>query len=383
MPSRRAVLALAGGGCIAAATGWIALAPGLPDPAAAWANPGAGERDPRRWALAHALLAPNPHNMQPWRADLRRPGRIILSLDTRRLLPATDPFGRQIMIGCGAFLELLAMAAAVTGHRAQVALFPAGTPGPQLDARPFADVTFQPAASVVDPLFRHIQARHTNRLPYDTARIPPAAALAAVAAAGSDGGAVVAHHSADPARVAALRAMVFAGWERELATPAATAESVAVMRIGDRAIARHRDGIVMGGPLMNLLAASGLATPAALIDPASGFNRQGAALWKAMADTAPAFVWQISADNSRQTQIATGRAFMRMALAATAQGLALHPWSMALQEYPAMADLYARQQAMLGGRADAPVQMLVRAGYAPAVPAAPRRGLAELVQAPA
>ena len=57
MPTRRHVLqvlaaapALASAGCAATR-----------DPAAAWRAPGLGERDPRRFALAHAILAPNPH----------------------------------------------------------------------------------------------------------------------------------------------------------------------------------------------------------------------------------------------------------------------------------------------------------------------------------
>ncbi|MEM8827435.1 MAG: twin-arginine translocation pathway signal protein, partial [Pseudomonadota bacterium] len=34
--------------------------------------------DPRLHALAHAILAPNPHNRQPWLVELRDDDRIIL-----------------------------------------------------------------------------------------------------------------------------------------------------------------------------------------------------------------------------------------------------------------------------------------------------------------
>ena len=79
---------------------------GMPDVAVRpWTEPG-DPADLRRWMLAHALLAPNPHNRQPWLADLRRDGEITLVCDGERLLPETDPFGRQIVIGCGAFIEL-------------------------------------------------------------------------------------------------------------------------------------------------------------------------------------------------------------------------------------------------------------------------------------
>ena len=75
---------------------------------AAWRagmTPPSEDPDPRIRALAWAMLAPNPHNLQAWLADLRRPGEIDLRLDPGRLLPATDPQGRQVLIGGGAFLE--------------------------------------------------------------------------------------------------------------------------------------------------------------------------------------------------------------------------------------------------------------------------------------
>ena len=103
-------------------------------------------------------------------------------------------------------------------------------------------------------------------------------------------------------------------------------------------------------------------------------------MWKKMADSAPAFIWISSNDNSRRTQIAAGRAYARLNLAATALGLSLHPWSMALQEYSEMADLYAEQQAFVGATSAAPVQMLARIGYARAIPPAPRRGLEALLK---
>ena len=379
MSSRRNFIRLIGGGVVlaaGAAAGLTAFPPGLADPGAAWANPGAGETDPRRKALAWAILAPNPHNMQPWLADLREPNVISLFVDRTRLLPATDPFSRQILIGCGAFLELLAISARAIGAAVTITSFPDGEPAARLDDRAFARVAFSPAPPAPDPLFSQVLARRTHRGAYDMARPPSANDLAAVAAAGSEGGLIKAGFTAEPTRTAALRDIVWRGWLREMATPAAKKESVEVMRIGDRAIAAHRDGIALGGPMMNLLATFGVMTPEALLDPQSGPSQQGAQIWKAMADSAPAFVWQISADNRRITQLAVGAAYLRLNLEATARGLAIHPWSMALQEYPEMADLYAEQQAMLGGRPESPVQMLVRIGYPrDSAPPAPRRGL--------
>ena len=82
------------------------------------AQSGSGETDPRRRALAHAILAPNAHNMQPWLVDLSEADVITLYIDRTRLLPETDPFSRQIVISHGTFLELLVLAAAAEGYSA-------------------------------------------------------------------------------------------------------------------------------------------------------------------------------------------------------------------------------------------------------------------------
>ena len=100
--------------------------PCRPWPSRAGAGPDRDETDPRRRALAWALLAPNPHNLQSWAVDLSRPDTIVLHVDAARLLPQTDPFSRQILIGHGCFLEILAMAAAADGYRTEVTLFPDG-----------------------------------------------------------------------------------------------------------------------------------------------------------------------------------------------------------------------------------------------------------------
>lgn len=371
MPDRRHVLQLILAGSVATAAG---CAPsGLPDPLAAWRAPGAGEADPRRHALAHAILAPNPHNMQPWLVSLDGDDALSLHIDRTRLLPATDPPNRQITLGCGAFLELLDIAARQNGHRAEIALWPEGEPQPVLDDRPIAHVRLVADPAVAkDPLYPAIVARRTNRTPFDPQRLPRARDLAAVAnvAAPLVSG-VIAEHAA----VAAQRDLVWRAWSREMTTPAALAETVHVIRIGAREVAQHRDGIVLAGPAIEMLKAFGLIDRKALLDPASEISKQGAAQWKKLADTAPAFIWFRGPDNSRATQIAAGRAYARMTLEATARGLAMHPWSMGLEEYPEMADLYAEQQAALGGAPAAPIQMLARIGYAKEVEPAPRRGI--------
>jgi len=131
---RRDFIRLVGGGVVVTATGPItgcSLSSEYPEEAVQpWRSPDR-ETDTRRFMLAHALLAPNPHNRQPWIADLRDSNRIHLICDGDRLLPETDPFGRQILIGCGAFIELAVVAASQRGVLVNVELFPDGAPPDQ------------------------------------------------------------------------------------------------------------------------------------------------------------------------------------------------------------------------------------------------------------
>lgn len=119
----------------------------------------------------------------------------------------------------------------------------------------------------------------------------------------------------------------------------------------------------------------GQFTREAALDTSSIVYQQGIDAVMANADTAMAHVWLISSGNSRPDQIAVGRDWLRINLAATSAGVGLHPLSQALQEFPEMADCYVevhQRLAPTGGT----VQMLARLGYAAPVAPSPRWPLA-------
>ena len=153
--SRRNIIRVLGGGAIVAAGAAVAVPRLDAMPAEAiegWRGPAPEETEPRRRALAWALLAPSPHNLQSWAVDLSRPDTLVLYVDKGRLLPQTDPLSRQILIGHGCFLEILAMAAAADGWRAAIELFPEG-----------AWTIDQPVASVAFVTFTSAVACHESR----------------------------------------------------------------------------------------------------------------------------------------------------------------------------------------------------------------------------
>lgn len=378
MPSRRHVLALL------AATPFAASCGGnLPDYAASWRSPGAGEADPRRFALAHAILAPNPHNTQPWQVELHGEDEMLLYCDLERRLPFTDPLDRQITMGCGAFLELYRIAAAEKGRLAEITPFPEGAPEGRLDARPLAHVRFDPAANVApDPLFAQIAARRTNRNDYDAVRAPSQEQRTQIAVATTIADAVhVVGAAVDQELVAQIRDLVWRAFDREMRTRGAQEETYKWLRFGAEERARHRDGLYIDVPVPGVLRALGMLNEETVVNPDSSANREVAEEWKRKAETAPAFMWLTTPNDTPTTRLMAGMAYARMNLAATAAGLAMHPWSQALQEYEEMTDLYTEAKALLGAGAGQTVQMLVRVGYAEPVEPAARRDITAFVRA--
>ncbi|MBC7436283.1 MAG: twin-arginine translocation pathway signal protein [Bdellovibrionales bacterium] len=392
--NRRKFIWVAGGGAIAAASVATVAAGGVWSstfPAGAvqaWEGP-VGETDPRRRALAYAITAPNPHNLQPWQVDLRESGVITLFTDPTRVLPETDPLGRQILIGHGAFLELLVVALAQQGLAAEVTLWPQGELPASLkgwDRRPVARIVLRGGA-VADPLFGQILKRRTPKSDFDTARAVSAADLQTLMASAAAAG-LLPGGSVEPARLPALRELCWESAKVELLTPRTMMESIRLTRVGPREILKHRDGISLNSPFIRLADTAGMFDRNA--PPAEGSPGYKAAMdrFSGHSRSAMGFAWLSTAGNSRSEQVRAGRAYVRMQLKATEMGLGVHPMSQALQEFAEMQPHFERaHQLMLGKGAprsagDETLQMFVRLGYTKAqVPATPRRPLAKFVAA--
>lgn len=364
MATRRTVLWTAGSAIViagVAATGWAATR----TPRAAfepWSAAGESFGDPRLDALAYAILAPNPHNMQPWRVEFVGDDSLDLYANPGRLLPETDPPNRQLTIGFGCFLELFRQAAAEKGRIATIIPFPDGEPQPRLDGRRIARVSIAPGQNVArDPLFAATLQRRTNRGPYDGARRPDEATLAAIVVAGGDGAAAANASDGDAIKDICRRA-----WEIEWTLDRTRRESINVMRIGKREIEAAPDGLSLSGPALEAFSAAGLLTRESLDRKGSTVYEQSLKSYSDAIDFSPAFVLFSTKTNTRADQIASGRAWVRMHQAATLAGVAMQPLSQALQEFPEMAEPYAQVHALLAPGAT--LQMLARTGYAPPPP---------------
>lgn len=375
--ARRTILAAAGGLALVGAGAWWRVAR-VPETATApWDLAGNRPEDVRLDAFRHAILAPSAHNMQPWRIRLDGTDGATLFCDLDRRLPETDPFDRQLTIGLGGFLELARMAARARGHDMAIVPFPEGAPpgdrDGRLDARPVAALRFTAAEGLpTDPLFGQVLARRTNREAYAMDRPVDRRELRRLTANGLDWRV---RGTTTPRYVAEIRDLALEAIAIETNTPRVHRETVAVMRIGAREMDARPDGVALSGPAVEAGAALGLITRPKLADPGSWAFRAGEERMRATYGTAPAFIWVVTDRNDRASQLTAGRTYVRVNLAATALGLAMHPMSQALQEYPELADVHSRLHALLvpeGGR----VQMLARVGYGPEVPPSPRYPLA-------
>lgn len=332
--------------------------------------------DVRLDAFRHAILAPNPHNRQPWEIRLVGQDEAIITCDLERRLPQTDPFDRQILIGFGGFFELARMAAAQRGVRMSVMPFPDGEPGERLDKRPIARLKFMAEAGVAkDPLFASVLARRTAKIPYDLARPVSASDSAALVALSTPGLSITA--SSKPDDVPALRDLIWRAWDIEAYTTRTWKESMDLLRVGAAEIDANPDCIPVKGPLFEALSLMGTdSVRAQALDPASTAFKSTRERYRVMFASTPAFVWLTTDGNSRLEHLETGRAWLRTNLLATQLGLSVQPISQAVQEYPEMKPEFDTVHRLVGAKAGQRVQMLARLGYAAVVEPTPRWPLA-------
>jgi hypothetical protein len=377
---RRVSIQVIGAGAITAASSGLAgCSSRIPDAAIeAWRGP-VPQSDVRRWILSYAILAPHSHNLQSWIVDLSTPDEILLYCDLSRLLPETDPYSRQIMMSHGTFLELLDIAARERGLRCTVELFPEGAFGPdKLDRRPVARIRLAPDPAVQkDPLFAQVLRRHTNRNRYDLQRPVSPDVQQALAEAVKPNPLHFGFVGTDsPERLKQHRAIAAEAWRIELTTPRTILESFKVLRVGASEVARYRDGLVVMDPMVVLLDRVGLFDRSQAPAPNSYATTSQVKDFDQKLESTPGFLWMVTEQNDRATQVNAGRAYARVQLAATGHGVAMQPLQQALQEYPEQAQTHDEIRRLLEASDSAQtVQMWARVGYAAQVEPAPRRPL--------
>lgn len=274
--------------------------------------------------LRAAILASNPHDTQPWLFEVGERA-ITVFADRARNLGTFDPFRREMHLGLGAAIENAVLAARAFGLAATVAttdgrltLSPDDTPA--LAAR----VAFAPAPAARDALFNAIPNRHTNRGHYRADQSIGAETLRRFADLVTND-AVRAVFLTDAQSRRELGALIVEATNRIIGDPQMSADSARWFRTGWRDIAAHRDGVTV-----DTAGLSPLMTAAAKLLPDMD-ARSADQYWLSMTrdtqvPTAPVLGIILVRDRlDMRTAIQAGRAWQRLHLAATAEGLAAQP----------------------------------------------------------
>jgi hypothetical protein len=319
----------------------------------------------RSTALAAVRLAnraPSVHNSQPWRWRIG-PSSIHLFADPDRMLPGTDPEGRDLRLSCGAALHhlrlaLLAAGLGTTAHR---------LPDPGHPAH-LAAVEVHPSQPTADDLAlaTAIERRHSDRRVFSTWPVP-AEHLVELAEAAAGQGATL--HVVESARE--LRTVGF------LVEHAAVQQALVPEAVEEAALWTGRSrGAESGVPAANVPSAPSGTIP---VRHAAAADQEQSPLGRDETDGTVVALLATPAD-SAVDQVRAGEALSAVLLTATRLGLATDPISQPLEIEDTRLEL---RRVCLDDRAEP--QVLIRLGWAPVsaspVPATGRRPVDETVDA--
>lgn len=300
-----------------------------------------------------ATLAPNGHNTQPWRFQIREREIAILP-DFARRTPIVDPDDHHIFVGLGAAAENLALACAARGRSGETSFSAAGDGAVMF--------TFGGKTGPEPALFDAIAHRQSTRAEYD-GRAVLAADLQILAKTAETPGVDLVLITDRP-QINRVRDLVLAGNSAQLADPAFVRELQAWIRFSPRQAMRSGDGLfaaASGDPSLPDWLGQGLF--ARVLKP----DTDNAKYARQIRSSAGLAVFASERDD-KEHWVHVGRACQRFALQATALGMK-HAFINQPIEVVRLRSELASLIGLPGRRPD----IVMRFGYGPALPFSVRR----------
>lgn len=337
--------------------------------------------DPGLAMATGAVLAASPHNSQPWVLRLE-PGRVEVLADLARNLGPVDPFLRELFMAQGCALENLEVTAGGIGLPVSVSILPDSD-----DLRLAAVATWDPdeveARVGADLAFRAIPHRRTDRGPYDVGRRVPEGLLEEWVGLVAREEGVTLRWIREGEEKRRFGDLIIEATEAAVLDRESGDVTARWLRTDPVEIQRERDGLTVDGQGLGALT---VALVKMLPGPSRTRLEEGwlEATRDLQVPTADLFgVLAVEDPDDRRAQIATGRAWQRIHLAATASGVSLHP----MNQIP---ERVGREQALgveprFGPALEAWVPgrsglLCFRAGYgSKPTPPSPRRGASQVL----
>lgn len=361
MVTRRNMMLGAGAAAIAGTAAYASLSgPSYGDMAdAVWVPRKSAADTDLEYLVHYARLAANSHNTQPWLFG-RSGDQVLIKPDLGRQTPIVDPDGHHLHASLGCACENLMLAAAAAGKGADMT-FRDGA-----DAHIEIDVS-SPSRQAA-PLFDTILHRQCTRSEYDGRAVSADDVTLLEQAARVEGAQVLMID--DKARIEQALDLVIAANTAQIEDPRFVAELKSWIRFNAAQAADHHDGLFTG-------CTGNPALPAWLGNLAFGLlfktGPENDKLARQIRSSSGLAIF-VSDRDDKEHWVQAGRSYQRFALQATALGIK-HAFINQPVEVGKMRPDFADWLGIDGRRPD----LVVRYGYAPAMPRSLRRPVADVI----
>lgn len=317
--------------------------------------------DQLEYLLGFAILAPSPHNNQPWLFRINV-NDVEIFADRRRALRVVDPFDRELHLACAAAIYNLRIATEYFGRGYTLELLP-HPEEPALLARLTLRLHAETSSEDV-LLFHAITKRRTNRAAFRPDAVP-GELLVELADAAAREGAWLAVFTSDDSRHA-IAELVARADRIQWAEPKFRRELSSWLRTDAE---HHADGI----PAHDLGVKDWLAFAGPLWIRTFKRGNHEAAHDAEIAEHSPVLVVIGTEEDNPRSWLKAGQAMESVLLHAQANDL-----SASFLNQPVEVEELRPELAQMTGRAGFP-QVLLRLGYGPEAPPTPRRAVRSLL----